>query len=106
MFCDRGKLMYMDATNELTDLLEATRAAQTFKIEELLLRSLSSNYRENFLTLNPMKLKNNFSLMNLISDTYTGASLMMVCGATIDFEANTNTCKLVEISQDELDIIK
>lgn len=106
MFCDRGKLMYENESSELIDILEATRAGQVFKIEELLLCSLCSNYRDNFLTLGSMKLKNNFSLINILTDEYIDGSLMMLGGALIDYEANTNTCKLVEISQDELDIIK
>lgn len=86
---------------------EWTRAGQTYKIEELLLNSLCSNYRMNYLTLLNMNLKNEFGIMNVITDsTYLSGKKFMVKSANIDFAEYRNTVNLVEISEDDLTIVK
>lgn len=86
---------------------EWTRDGQTYKIEELLLNSLCSNYRMNYLTLLNMNLKNEFGIMNVITDsTYLSGKKFMVKSANIDFAEYRNTVNLVEISEDELTIVK
>jgi hypothetical protein len=103
-FSDRGKILWNDA-GEYKHITEWTRTGQTFKIEELLLNSLCSNYRAGFITLMDMKLKNNFSLMNVISDSFIGARKLMIKSANVNYEENTIECSLVEIKPDELTIV-
>ena len=104
-YADRGKIMKSDGTN-YSDILEWTRNAQTFKIEELLLGSVSSNYRAGFITLMNMRLKNSFSLQNILTDTFIGAAKMMVKSANINYQDNVFECSLIEILPDELIIVK
>jgi len=103
-FSDRGKILWNDS-GEYKHITEWTRNGQTFKIEELLLNSLCSNYRSGFITLMGMKLKNNFSLINVISDSFIGARKLMIKSANVNYEENTVECSLVEIKPDELTII-
>jgi len=100
-FTDRAKLMKY-VSGEYSTIDTHTRNSQTFKIEELLLGSVSSNYRSGFTTLNNMRLKNNFYLRNVLTDTYISGKKMMVKSAKIDYRNNLVECNLVEISQDEL----
>lgn len=107
-YCDKGKLMYLDTSYGIPIYIhidEFTRSGQTFKIEELLLNSLCSNYKKNFLTLNSVKLKNDLSLINTITDTFIYGKVMMISGAIIDYREDETTVKLTEIVEDELDII-
>lgn len=105
-FADRGKILNLDGA-EYKDIREWTRAGQTAKIEELLLVSLSSNYRSGFITLSGMKLKQAFSLQNVITDTsYLSTKKLMVKSATINYHENSVECSLVEISPDDLTIVR
>lgn len=105
-FADRAKIIKSDGGG-YSDITEWNRDGQTYKIEELLLNSLCSNYRMNYLTLLNMNLKNEFGIMNVITDsTYLGSKKFMVKSATIDFAEYRNTVNLVEISEDELTIVK
>jgi hypothetical protein len=104
-FADRGKLLAKNGDNYI-DIMQCTRNLQTFKIEELLLNSLCSNYRANFITLSSMNLKNEFAIMNTLSDSYSPGKVLMISQAIVNYYDNITTCKLVEISQDVLQIIK
>lgn len=104
-FADRGKILKSDGTN-YSDIKEWTRNAQSFKIEELLLGSVSSNYRAGFVTLSNMKLKNSFSLQNILTDTFIWSAKMMVKSAMINYQDNVVECSLIEILPDELIIVK
>lgn len=120
-FADRGKILKSDGTN-YTDIREWTRNAQSFKIEELLLGSVSSNYRAGFVTLSNMKLKNSFSLQNVLTDTFITKSVMipdsnppeytqelskmMAKSAMINYQDDVVECSLEEILPDELIIVK
>lgn len=104
-FSDRGKILKSDGTN-YTDIKQWTRNAQTYKIEELLLGSVSSNYRAGFVTLSNMKLKNSFALQNILTDTFIGSAKMMVKSAMINYQDNVIDCSLEEILPDELIIVK
>jgi hypothetical protein len=104
-FADRGKILQFDGT-EYKDVKLWTRAGQSFKIEELLLGSISSNYRSGFITLSGLKLKQAFSLQNVITDTsYLSTKRLMVKSATINYHDNIIECSLIEISKDELTIV-
>jgi len=105
LYADRAKILRNDGTDYLS-IKEWTRATQTFKIEELLLGSVSSNYRTGFVSLNGMKLRNAFKLRNVLTDTFIAGKKMMVKSASIDYRNNRIECDLVEISQDELIIVK
>lgn len=104
-FSDKGKILQFDGT-KYSDILKWTRAGQTFKIEELLLASLSANYRAGFITLTNMKLKNSFKLNNVLTDSFLGSKKLMIAESKIDYWNNVNECSLVEISPDDLTIIK
>lgn len=104
-FSDRGKILGTDGTDYF-NVKEWTRNGQTFKIEELLLASVSSNYRAGFITLMNMKLKNSFSLQNILTDTFIGTAKMMVKSANINYQDNVIDCSLVEILPDELVIVR
>lgn len=106
-FVDNAKILRKES-DEYYDILEWTRASQTYRIEELLLNSLCSNYRVNFVTLNSVKLKNEFSLMSIFTDTtfLEDNPKMMIKSSMIDYENYTHEITLVEISEDELTIVK
>lgn len=106
-FVDNAKILRKES-DEYYDIFEWTRAGQTYRIEELLLNSLCSNYRANFITLNSVKLKNEFSLMSVITDTtfLEDNPKMMIKSSMIDYENYLHEVTLVEISEDELTIIK
>lgn len=104
-FSDRGKILKYDGLL-FSDILTWTRNSQTFKIEELLLNSLCSNYRAGFITLTNMKLKNSFNIQNILTDTFLGTKKLMVKSAKIDDWNDLIECSLVEILPDELTITK
>jgi len=104
-FSDKGKIMKFDGS-VYSDILTWTRNSQTFKIEELLLASLSSNYRSGFVTLSNVRLNNSFSLQNIITDTFIGTKKLMVKSANINYHDDIVECTLVEITPDELIIVK
>lgn len=104
-FSDRGKILQYDGS-VYKDILTWTRNSQTFKIEELLLNSLCSNYRAGFITLTNMRLKNSLYIQNILTDTFLGTKKLMIKSATINHWNNTFECSLVEISPDELTITK
>ncbi|MGE5052054.1 MAG: hypothetical protein ACM3KI_11170 [Bacillota bacterium] len=104
-FSDKGKILQYDGSKYF-DITLWTRAGQTYKIEELLLASLSANYRAGFITLTNMKLKNAFKINNILTDTFLGSKKLMISESKIDFWNDVNECSLVEISPDDLTIIK
>lgn len=106
VFADRARIMWNDSEGYHPQILW-TRNAQSGTIEELLLVSLSSNYRAGFITLSGMKLKQSFSLQNVITDTsYLSTKKLMVKSATINYHENSVECSLVEISPDDLTIVR
>lgn len=103
---DRGKILYSDA-GTYKPITQWTRGGQTFKIEELLLGSLSSNYRKGYISLTSVKMKNSIDDLNIITDTaYLGTAKLMPEEMTIDYSNNRIDCDLVEISPDVLTIEK
>lgn len=105
-FADRAKIIRPDG-DSYADITEWTRDGQTYKIEELLLNSLCSNYRVNYITLLNMNLKNEFGIMNVITDsTYLSGKKFMIKTANIDYANYVNNVTLVEIFEDELTIVK
>lgn len=105
-FSDRAMIIKPDGDG-YSVITEWTRAGETYKIEELLLNSLCSNYRMNYISLLGMNLKNEFGIMNVITDsTYLGSKKLMIKSASVDYANYRNTVNLVEISQDVLDIVK
>lgn len=105
LYADRAKILKYSAP-DYNSILQWTRNGQTFKIEELLLGSVSSNYKAGFITLMNMKLTNSFLLQNILTDTFIGSAKMMVKSATIDYRNNSIDCTLVEILADDLIIVK
>lgn len=99
---DKGKIMYLDG--DIYKPIQAwTRVGQTYKIEELLLRSLSSNYRTGYRTLNNMKLKNNFDQLSVLTDEpFLPGKKFMVKSSTVNYRDNLIESSLVEITPDEL----
>ena len=104
-YVDRGRICWFDGTDYIS-ITEWTRAGQTFKIEELLLGSISSNYRVGFVTLSNMNLKGSFTPMNVLTDIFVGSRIFMVNAISMDYYNNRFTTKLVEIKEDELVIVK
>lgn len=106
-FTDLAKIIGI-GVDDYYDILTWTRAGQTYKIEELLLNSLCSNYRANFITLLSMRLENMFSLINVFTDTtfLEENPKMMIKSSAIDYANNVHECSLVEISEDDLTIVK
>lgn len=102
LFTDRGKMM----TSAGASIPAFTRNTQSYKIEELLLASLSANYKMGYLTLSNLKLKNGFNQLNLLTDTdFLGAKNLMVKSAKTNFRDNLIETTLVEITEDNLTIV-
>jgi len=105
VFADRGRIMWLDSEGYHSALFY-NRNGQSALIADLLLVSLSSNYRSGFITLSGLKLKQAFSLQNVITDTsYLSTKKLMVKSASINYHENMVECSLVEISPDELTIV-
>jgi hypothetical protein len=104
-FADRGKILKYESS-KYTDIRTWTRQSQTYKIEELLLNSLSSNYKAGFVALSGMKLKNLFNSINILTDSFISGKKMMVKSANINYQDNITECNLVEILADQLTIVK
>jgi len=102
---DRGKLIYNDGSKNYS-IKEWTRAGQTYKIEELLLNSLVSNYRYGFIKLNNMRLKEYLTILNVITDDNIQDKVFMLKSAKFDHEMNDVECSLQETSPDRLTIVK
>ena len=102
---DRAKILYSDA-GIYKPITAWTRNGQTFKIEELLLNSLCSNYRIGYNTLSGMVLKNSFNQLNVITDSYTDPAKFMVKSMMVSYRDNRVECSLVQITPDELTIEK
>jgi len=102
VIADRGKIMYLTG-GVYKPIRTWTRNGQTYKIEELLLRSLSSNYRTGYRTLNNMKLKNGFDQLSVITDEpFLPGKKFMVKSSTVNYRDNLIEASLVEVSPDEL----
>jgi len=102
---DRGKIMkYLSSV--YSPITAWTRDAQTYKIEELLLNSLSSNYRFGYLTLSNLKLKNSFNQLNVLTDDdFISSKNMMVKSMRINFRDNLIEATITEVTPDELTIV-
>jgi hypothetical protein len=105
LYIDRGKLMYLSAGSYIS-IKEWTRSLQSFKIEELLLNSLSSNYTMGYLTISNLKLTNTFNQLNLITDAgLITAKNFMVKSKRVNFRDNLIEATIVEIQPDSLTIV-
>ena len=97
---DKGKLMYLSGSI-YKPIKQWTRANQTFKIEELLLNSLSSNYKSGFYSLSNVILNNSINQLNIIKDSkYLGSRQFMLNAYTVNYQDNEVNCSLIEISAD------
>lgn len=97
---DRGKLMKYNSS-VYSSINEFTRNNQTYKIEHLLLNSLTSNKQQGAYKLTSMNLFNTFSPVNILTNTdYLGSKTFMVAGYTNDYADNTMECSLVELMPD------
>ena len=102
---DRGKITYYDGTDNKS-IQEWTRSGQTYKIEELLLNSIASNYRFGFITLNNFRLRNNFTIFNVFTDNNIADKVFMLKSAKFDYDMNDVECSMWEVSPDRLTIVK
>lgn len=102
---DRGKMLYLDGS-DYKSIKEWNRAGQTYKIEELLLNSLVSNYRFGFIKLNNLRLRQNFSILNVITDNNISDKVFMLKNAKFDYAMNDVEVSLWETSPDSLTIVK
>lgn len=105
-FADRGKLLKQVSAGVYESIKEWTRAGQTYKLEELLLGSVCSNYRSGLITLNGMKLMADFSVQKILTESTLPGKRLMVKSAKIDYWDNVIECDLTEIRPDELTIEK
>lgn len=102
---DRGKIM-MYSGGLYSSIKEWTRSGQTFKLEELLLNSLSSNYTMGYLTLSNLKLQNGFNQLSVITDSgIISAKNFMVKSAKVNYRDNLIETTLTEVSPDTLTIV-
>jgi len=96
--------MYLDTIYK--PIKQWTRAGQTFKIEQLLLNSLSSNYKSGFYSLNNLELNNSINPINILKDSvYLNGKQFMVTSFKINYQDSTISCSLTEISADVNNII-
>ena len=104
---DKAKLMYLDGT-EYRSIKQWSRGTNlNYKIEELLLGSLSSNFKSGYYTLSNMNLLNDFNILNLITDTaYLPNRKFMLAAYTNNYYDATINCTLQEVSNDNLIIQK
>lgn len=101
---DRGKLLYLDGVYKPIKIWN--RAGKSAKIEELLLNSLSSNFKAGFYSLNNLDLKNNFNALNILKDTtFLSNRKFMVSGYNINYEDASINCSITEISADVNNLI-
>lgn len=104
-YTDNGKIMKLVSGN-YQNIISWTRGVQSYSIEELLLSIVSSNYRAGFVKLYGMKLKAEFEFQNILTDTFIGAKKLMVNSAIIDYRDDKTECSLIEITPDELTIVR
>lgn len=102
---DRAKLLYLDGS-DYKSIATWTRAGQSYKVEELLLNSLVSNYRFGFIKLNNLRLRQGFSILNVLTDNNISDKVFMLKSAKFDYEMNDVECSLWETSPDRLTIVK
>ena len=102
---DRGKITYKSGTDYIS-IKEWTRASQTFCIEKLLLNSIASNYRFGFLKINNLKLRQGFSILNVLTDNTKSDKVFMLKNAKFDYEYNEVECSIWETSPDRLTIVE
>ncbi len=101
---DKAKITWLNG-DEYNSIQEWTRNEQTYKLEELLLNSLVSNYRAGFYKLNNMYLKHGFSILNVFTDNNISDKVFMIKSATFDYANNEVDCNLWETSPDDLTIV-
>jgi hypothetical protein len=102
---DRAKMLYFNGI-DFKSIKEWTRAGQTYKIEELFLNSLVSNYRFGFIKLNNMRLRQSFDILNVFTDNNIPGKVFMLKSAKFDYEMNDVECSFWEVSPDRLTIVK
>lgn len=105
-FTDRGKIMKL-ISGSYSSIKEWTRNAQTYKIEELLLASLSANYKMGYLTISNLKLQNSFNQLSVLTDTgIISDKKFMIKSMNKNFRDNLIETQIVEITPDNLTIVK
>lgn len=104
-YIDRGKIMKSTA-GKYSSIKAFTRNSQSFKIEELLLASLSANYRFGYITLSNLKLQNGLNQLNVITDTaIISDKKFMVNSLNINYRDNVANTGITEVSADNLVIV-
>lgn len=102
---DKAKLTWKDGV-DYKSISEWTRSGQTYKIEELLLNSICSNYRFGFYKLDNMVLRQGFSILNVLTDDNIADKVFMIKSAKFDYDMNQVEVSLWETSPDNLTIVK
>lgn len=98
-----GSLMYYDATNSIRNIKQWTRQGRTSTIEDLLLRSIISNYQFKTISLRvPINLVSNIHGILTYNSQLPGKKFV-VGGGSIDTTQEVANLTLIEISND-LDI--
>lgn len=104
-FVDRGKIMFL-SNSFYSSQRTFTRAGQTYCIEDLLLNSLSSNYRMGYITLSDLKLKTGWNHLNILTDTgLISNKKFMVTSFRTNYRDNVTDAATTEISPDSLTIV-
>lgn len=101
---DRAKLMQL-SLGEYYSIKQWTRNGETYKLEELLLNSVCSNYQKGFFQLTNLKLKHGFDFLSAITDNNISGKVFGVKSMKTDYEMNEVECDLWEMSPDVLDIV-
>ena len=106
---DRGKLLYYNSGSSgspYTPIYTWTRNGTTANIENLLINSLSSNFKTGYFTLNNLQLQNQFNYLNLLADsTYLSGKQFMITGYKVNYENATVECSAAEIAPDSNTIV-
>lgn len=103
---DRGKMLYYDTVYKPITQWQRGPQIAPFKIEELLLGSLSSNDRAGYYTISGLVLNNTLKPYNVITDNaFLAGRKFMVKSYSINYQDSIISCDLMEISPDTL-IIK
>lgn len=101
---ERGALL-KQAVSGYSNMTQWTRAAVTDKIEELLLRTLVSNYKKTALQLK-VKVNRIDSLCGFFTYSNYLTPSFLVKGATHNLEEDNTELSLIEIVSDDLTIVK
>jgi len=102
---DRGKLLYNNGT-VFKPIKSWSRGGTTDIIENLLLNSLSSNFKAGYYTLNSLELSNSFNNINILKNsTYLSDKYFMLSSYKISYENSIINCTITEINNDSNTLI-